>query len=332
MNPSVTSAPSYSQRRIGTLQALRALLGLPANDLLALAKRANDLYRLAKSITKPDGSVRNTYDALEPLKEIHRRIKSHILDHVGYPAYLTGSVKGCDYKVNASLHTRARIIINEDISGFFPSTSADRVFSIWHDFFGFDEEVAQCLTQLTTRYGELPQGAITSSFLANLVFWRDEPALHAKFASQELVYSRYVDDIAVSSKTFLTNEAKTEVVRQIYGMLLKNGYRAKRAKHEVATSAHRMSVTKLTVNSKPGLDKATRNRIRAAVHAVERRIAQGEAFSFDRGPYAQAMGQVLHLERFHPGKAAPLKKRLLAIKKQHETSDRSCFHSLILSV
>ncbi|MFT0546064.1 reverse transcriptase family protein [Allopusillimonas ginsengisoli] len=314
MNPSAASAPFYRQRRIGTLQALHTPLGLSTSDLLALAKRANTLYRLAKSITKPDGSIRNTYDALAPLKQVHRRIKSHILDHVSYPAYLTGSIKGSDYKVNAALHVHSRIVINEDISGFFPSTSADRVFSVWHSFFGFSEEVAQCLTQLTTRNGELPQGAITSSFLANLVFWQDEPTLCTEFAAQGLVYSRYVDDIAVSSKAFLTNEEKSEIVRQVYGMLLKHGYLAKRAKHEIATSATRMAVTKLAVNTKPGLDKSTRSRIRAVVHAIERRIALGETLSFDRGPYAQAMGQVLHLARFHPGDAAPLKKRLLDLK------------------
>ncbi|WP_253445646.1 reverse transcriptase family protein [Halomonas sp. Y3] len=195
MSPPTTNAPSYNQRRIGTLNALHLPLGMSVDELLSLAQRADGLYRIAKSITKPDGSIRNTYDALAPLKEVHRRIKSQILDHVDYPPYLTGSVKGCDYKVNAALHTNARIVINEDISGFFPSTSAERVFNIWRGLFGFSQDVSQCLTQLTTRQGELPQGAITSSFLANLVFWQDEPALHARFASQGLIYSRYVDDI-----------------------------------------------------------------------------------------------------------------------------------------
>ncbi|NYT80326.1 RNA-directed DNA polymerase [Alcaligenaceae bacterium] len=322
MNPSATNAPSYRQRRIGSLEALHNSLGLPASNLLALAERANILYRVAKSITKADGSIRNTYDALEPLKETHRRIKSQILDHVSFPAYLTGSIKGCDYKTNATLHVGARILINEDISGFFPSTSADRVFNVWHCFFGFSKAVAQCLTLLTTRHGELPQGAITSSFLANLVFWQDEPTLHAKLASQGLIYSRYVDDIAVSSKSFLTDEEKSKAVRHVYGMLLKHGYQPKRAKHEISTSATRMAVTKLAINSKPGLDRATRSRIRAIVHAVERRFELGEVLSFDQGPYAKAMGQVRHLERFHPGEAAPLKNRLLALKSISRTRSR----------
>lgn len=318
MNPSATNALFYKQHRIGTLQALHASLGVSTCDLQTLAKRANTLYRLAKSITKPDGSVRNTYDAQGPLKRVHRKIKNQILDYVSYPAYLTGSIKGRDYKVNAELHARARIVISEDISGFFPSTSADRVFNVWHNFFGFSETVAQCLTQLTTRNGELPQGAITSSFLANLVFWQDEPILHARFSAQGLVYSRYVDDIAVSSESFLADEDKSEVVRQVYGMLLKHGYQPKRIKHDITSSSKRMAVTKLAVNSKPGLDRTTRSRIRAAVQAIEKRVALGETLSFDQGPYAQAMGQVMHLERFHPGKAAPLKSRLLALKNVSE--------------
>lgn len=319
MSPPVTSAPSYSQRRIGTLNALRLPLGLSVNELLSLAQRADSLYRIAKSVTKPDGSIRNTYDAQAPLKAIHRRIKSQILDHVVYPDYLTGSIKGSDYKVNAALHTNARIVINEDISGFFPSTSPEHVFNIWHGLFGFSQEVSQCLTQLTTRQGELPQGAITSSFLANLVFWQDEPTLHARFAAQGLIYSRYVDDIAVSSKTFLSNQEKSEVIRQIYGMLLKHGYQPKRAKHEISTSGTRMAVTKLSVNTKPGLGKEVYSKTRAAVHDIEQRMANGEILSFECGPYAQAMGRVLHLERFHPGKAAPLKKRLLALQEGTKT-------------
>ena len=314
MNPPATSAPSYSQRRIGTLDALCLPLGLSVDELVSLAQRADNLYRVAKSITKPDGSTRTTYDALAPLKKVHRRIKNQILDYVDYPAYLTGSIKGSDYKANAALHTKTKIVINEDISGFFPSTSAEHVFNIWLGVFGFSQEVSQCLTQLTTRQGELPQGAITSSFLANLVFWRDEPTLHTRLATQGIIYSRYVDDIAVSSNIFLGNQEKSEVIRQIYGMLLKHGYQPKRAKHEISTSGTRMEVTKLSVNAKPGLGKAVYSRPRAAVRDIELRISNGETLSFERGPYAQAMGRVLHLERFHPGKAAPLKKRLLALK------------------
>lgn len=318
MCPSVTNAPFYCRRRIGTLQALGASLGIPVNELKKLADHADGLYRVARTIHKPDGSIRITYDALAPLKRAQQKIKSQILDHVKYPTYLTGSIKGCDAKVNANLHAGARIVINEDISGFFPSTTAECVFDIWRYFFGFSEEVAQCLTRLTTREGVLPQGAISSSFLANLVFWRHESKLHTMFAAQGLVYSRYVDDIAVSSKKFLSNKDKKEVIRQVYGMLRKHGYHAKRAKHEIVCSSQRMEITKLGVNKRPSLSKRTRSKIRAVVHAVELRFKKGERLPFHCGLYAQAMGKIHYLKQFHPNEAASLKRRLLALKKSHK--------------
>ena len=93
----------------------------------------------------------------------------------------------------------------------------------------------------------------------------------------------------------------------VYGMLLKHGYQAKRAKHEIATSGKRMAVTKLAANAKPGLSRAERSKIRAIVQSIEQYAALGEKLQFDQGHYVQAMGKVWHLERFHPGEAAPLK-------------------------
>ncbi|ACX87196.1 retron reverse transcriptase [Pectobacterium parmentieri WPP163] len=319
MNPPPSDRPFYSRRRIHNMASLAKALNIPANELSSLARRADMMYRLASSLPKADGSVRQTWDAHEPLKKIHRRIRHNILDHVTYPSYLTGSLKGCDYKVNASLHAGATIVINEDITGFFPATSATVVHGIWRSFFCFGQDVADCLTRLTTRHGELPQGAITSSFLANLAFWNTEPVLYNSFKARGLIYSRYVDDIAVSSGTFLDNSAKTEVIASLYGMLFRHGYRPKRNKHEIRTSGERMGVTTLSVNSKPGLSASRQSQIRSAVNHIEKAFLRGDITAFDSGPYAHTLGQVHLLARFHPGKAESLKQRLLALKEMART-------------
>lgn len=299
------------------MSALAKALNTSIGQLNNLTVRASQMYRPARSFTKPDGSVRRTWDAREPLKNIHRSIRRNLLDHVTYPGYLTGSLKGSDYKVNASLHAGAVVVINEDITGLFPATSSRVVHDIWRNFFGFSEDVALCLTHLTTRQSELPQGAITSSFLANLAFWATEPTLQARLQSRGLVYSRYVDDIAVSSKTFLDNTAKTDVIAEIYGMLFRQGYQPKRAKHEIKTCSERMEVTKLAVNSRPGLPASKHSQIRAAVYQTEQAFHWGEITCFGSGLYAKMLGQVHLLARFHPGKADKLKQRLMTLKANH---------------
>jgi Reverse transcriptase (RNA-dependent DNA polymerase) len=295
--------------------ALAVMLRIDAAELKALGENASNLYRLAKAEVKKDGSIRQTYDANEPLKSLHRKIKTQLLDRVHFPSYLTGSIKGRDYKTNAELHLGARIVISEDISLFFPSTTKETIFDIWQNFFGFGKKVAACLTALTTLEGKLPQGAITSPQLANLVFWRHEATLQADFQDEGITYSRFVDDIVASSQTTINEDQKTQIIKKIYGMMLKTGYKPKREKHEIATSGKRMMVTKLTVNSRAGIDKERRSKIRAVVHKQEIALRENSATYAVAYTLPKVAGKVAMLGRFHPGKANPLKDRLLKIEQ-----------------
>lgn len=311
----ITNLLSYSCEPIRSIAALSRALGIPQETLLGLSKSANSRYRLAKAIVKPDGSIRQPFDAHPPLKLIHARLKHKILSKVIFPPYLTGSLRGQDYRANAALHASAKIVICEDIEGFFPSTSSAQVHDIWRHFFSFSEEVAEILTKLTTKDGSLPQGAITSSYLANLTFWRAEPSLHTKFAETGIVYSRYVDDITISSKSFLTAEQQTRSIANIYGMLKELGYRAKRRKHEVFTDKRQMFTTKLMMNKRPALKPQERSNIRSAVFQLEKRVNSGE-----RGPEIfselnKISGRVGKLSRFHPTEGATLKSRVSQVRE-----------------
>lgn len=313
----------YKHRRIYKLGSLAKALGISLPELQDLANRADRLYRVAKKIEKADGSIRITYDAHYPLKTIHARIKKHFFDHVIFPEYLTGCIKGRDYKTNASLHTHSSLVITEDIHSFFPSVTEDHIYHIWHGFFGFSPEVSTCLTKITTRCGELPQGAITSPHLANLVFWKKEPILQEKLSNLGITYSRFVDDISLSSHQPLTNQEKTLAIQLVYGMLNSYGFRVKRSKHKIYSSSSRMIVTKLSVNNKPGLEKAERRKIRASVHALEKQIFQGEVTSLIHGAFAEVLGKVRHLARFHRGQATPLIKRLRKLAELIKNKDQT---------
>lgn len=314
MSQLATNCILYKARPIRHFESLAKALCIDKSALLNLAAKASELYRVAQEIPKDDGTIRRTYDARHSLKVVHRRIKAEILDNVAFPNYLTGSIKGQDYKTNAALHCGAKIVIAEDVGAFFPSTTSECVFDIWHHFFGFSHEVAECLTQLTTRHGDLPQGAITSPQLANLVFWRDEPGLYMKLRAKGIMYSRFVDDMVASSRAHILSQDKTAVISAIYGMMKKRGYSPKRKKHELRTAKERMTVTTLTVNEKPGLPCKDRSNIRAAVHRLERGIDSGLDSRLLRADYPKVMGRVSSLARFHPGKAAPLKARLKKVK------------------
>lgn len=305
----------YKADPIRSQAVLAVALGVSERDLLRLSNQADDLYRKAKPIKKPDGSFRQPFDALPRLKHVHKRIKERLLVNVHFPVYLTGSLPGKSPKANASFHVGAKIVICEDVQKFFPSTRSTLVHDIWLGFFGFSPDVAALLTKLTTRFGTLPEGAITSSYLANLVFWRLEPALQAALSLRGIAYSRYVDDISVSSKKFLLDADKTQAISEVYTMLGRLAYTAKRKKHEMQTSGHQMFATKLMVNRRVAIPHSERHKLKSAVFQIERKFEQGA-----RGPELfeelnRTTNRVGRLGQFHSQEAMKLKERLKKIRR-----------------
>lgn len=305
------SKPIYRCEPIRSVAALARALRLDVDTLVSTANTANKNYRIVPP--KP-GSTRQTFDAKGHLKEIHRRMKATIFGNVVFPDYLHGSLKGCDYVTNASLHTNKQLLICEDVKKFFPSVCAEQVQDVWCGFFGFAPDVAELLTKLTTKDGALPQGAIPSSYLANLVLWRHEPLLHAKLAKHGITYSRYVDDMAMSSVKHITKESQTWIIAQVYGMLCQVGLKAGRKKHEIFSATKPMIATKLIVNRKPSLSQKKRSQVRAQVRQME--IAQivgadSEIVRELANSAAQRIGQV---GRFHKTQASHLKERVMIVR------------------
>lgn len=306
----------YPHNPIRSLQALALALGVKQQVLIRVANRANDLYRLANPIIKPDGSIRQTFDALPVLKEIQTRIQQRILRQVKFPEYLTGSLPGCSPRTNAAIHVGSKIAFAEDIANFFPSINIAIVEKIWCGFFGFSEDVGALLAMLTVKDDSLPQGTVTSPFLANLVFWDYEPNLVGFFKKLGYRYSRYVDDISVSSQKKIIKEKQAEIVRNVYGMLLHYGLAPKRTKHQVFTAGRRMETTKLGNNTRVSLLKPLRQNARAAVFALENRTNSGERGDEIEKELRRVASKVGRLGSFHATEAAKLKIRLKVVRAQ----------------
>jgi retron-type reverse transcriptase len=307
--------PRYLGPPIESLSDLARTLQCPPETLLAISRCPTfKLYRQVR-IPKPDGGDRICFDANPPLKEVQDRIKDEILGMVEYPTYLKGGVKGRDYVANAAAHVGAAWIINQDIASFFPSTRSAIVFSIWREFFGFPHDVAKLLTRLTTRDGTLPQGAKTSSYLANLAFWREEPELVASLRKMGFRYTRYVDDVTISSQTFRTKDQKKRAMSLFAAMLRQRGFRFKRSKEKIVSRGRRMEVTGLVVRDDGvGLRKEDRAKIRAQVHQCEVMLRQGRPEEC-LCQLSSARSRVAQYCRHHQGQGHKLNERLDAVEK-----------------
>ena len=318
MNPGLLR-PNYPYDPFSRLLTLARLLREDPAALLSIAQAPRSYYR--RIPIKRKGKVRETWDALAPLKSIQARIQCLILRKVKCPSYLQGGIKdeeqARDFVSNASLHCNRQIVISEDIENFFPSTSSDLIRDLWISLFHFPDHIAHVLTGLTTLEGYLPQGAKTSSYLANLALWRTEPGLVESLRKQGFTYSRYVDDITLSTNKRLTGSEIAKTVRQVARMCSSLGLRLKRSKHSVTTSGNRMSTTGLMVNRRASLPKEVRSQTRTVVHQCEclastsKAMRQTPHFAVE---WNRASGKVALLRRLHPTAGNPLRERLRAIK------------------
>ena len=268
---------------------------------------------------KKDGTLRECFDAEPALKSIQERIKMRILRRVSYPYYLMGGISDPahprDHLRNAAYHSGARVMANLDIADFFPSISSQAVSTIWQRFFGFSEAVAKILTALTTHRGMLPQGAKTSSHLANLAFWRSESQLVERLQERGIRYSRFIDDITISSPSNLSREALTSTLNKCFALIYGNGFRTKRSKQRLTRAGDRMDVTGVVVGKTgPSLAPERRARIRAAVHRCEIVFREcGESHEF-RKLFHSTTSMVGQMSRLHQIESEKLKLRLAQIR------------------
>ncbi|MDG2593493.1 reverse transcriptase family protein [Vibrio parahaemolyticus] len=244
--------PKYTQKPIGSIEALANLLNLTLHDLDKLIQSSNDDYIVADKIEKDDGSIRVTYKAKPKLRTALDSIKSRVFDKVEHPDYITAGQIGKSYVDNAQAHINSRMLMSEDIRNFFPSISIKEVNRIFQHFFCFPPKVSNALSELSTKEGFLVQGSPLSGEIANLIFYRDEPELVKFCQDQGLRYTRYYDDIHISSdeKDFyeLIPHLKSEIYR-IFGKSGVKPHRTKKKSH-FSTCSSRLSVHDVTVNSK----------------------------------------------------------------------------------
>ena len=187
---------------------------LKPNILNLLSKSPHSNYR-KWSNKKPDGGQRPICAPTKELKKIQEEIRERIVQiskkqKTIHPRAF-GSGKRKSYKENAFEHKNNRYFFQVDIKDFFGSINFIRVQKCLSKIFDCTDDEVKILTRLTTYEYKLPQGAPTSPILA-LLCSRELDNRIANFCKQrKMVYTRYVDDITISSKKPITEEMQKTI-------------------------------------------------------------------------------------------------------------------------
>lgn len=241
---------------------------LSSQQLRTLAGSVSGHYRDFE-IEKQNGEFRQVSGPTEELKIVQRRINRQIFERVEFPDYLYGSIKERDYVQNAKSHSYAHVIVAVDVKNYFPSIKRLAVLNIFKNFFNFPNDVAALLADLCTKDGQVPQGACTSSYIANLALHDVEHRFVYNLRSEGLTYSRLIDDISISSPKPLAKRRVESLVVQVAEMLKSRGFTLKRRKTKIASKSNAtdlMEVTGLWLNrGAPRVKSEERDKIRTEV-------------------------------------------------------------------
>lgn len=281
--------------------SLARYLEIPLEELTRLADNAVREYRSFKvgsrSIDSPS----------ERLKKVQRRINKRVLQEFDFPGHVHGAVQGRDPLTNAAAHLARRCVVRVDIRSFFPSVNNNQVFEVWLRTMGNGPAVARLLTMLTTFRGRLPQGAPSSSGLANLVLLGADSKIREQASQlgidfERAAYTRFVDDLNFSGDN--TESLITGTVQ----VLKEAGFSISRAKVDIMHSSQPQEVTGLTVNHPrgPSVSKSKRDAVR---HRIFKIAKIQDSMKRERA-ITSVRGQIAQISRTNPGSARRLARLL----------------------
>ncbi|PXF28683.1 reverse transcriptase [Pokkaliibacter plantistimulans] len=320
--------PYYPFKPIGSLDALATTLGVHPKLLTDFSNKANDSYVKFEIVSKSN-KRRTVYEPKFELKRLQKRINSRIFEKVEYPVYLHGGISDeinkRDYVENAKLHAKSNTLICLDIKDFYGSILLDHVFDVFKNFFHFPPDVSSLLTKLVTLNGNVPQGACTSSYLANLVFFNSEYNLVSRFRGRGVTYSRLLDDVTLSSNDKLSDTLVQKYIEEVSKLFAKYSLHIKNKKtrvHIKSDHSKPYDVTGLWVgHSSPRLRKSDRRNIRHEVFLCEKEFEFDSTSEKYHKQWNRVSGLVAKMQRLQHSQAKILRQRLSKVLPTYSDAD-----------
>lgn len=323
----------FTKRVAGSISSISALanaLDLNLSEIENLLNTPADQRYKEKFIEKKHGGVRKVYNPSALVRKIQQRIINRIFKPlVDWPFFVYGSIPKSngqpakDYVAAANVHAGAGSLLKMDIKDFFDNIQREVVFDVFFDFFKYPYPVSEVLTDICCRDDRLCQGALTSSYLAALCIFDVEARMVKRIEKKGVTYTRYVDDITISSKNRSYDFSYVEKV--VEEVLMSKDLPVNKGKTSVVNLTSKpLLVHGLRVNtSNARLPIAEVKRIRAAVQHLEVASREPNYITLPtyREEFNKCMGRVNKLARVGHIQHSALVSRLKRIRPKSTRSD-----------
>lgn len=270
-------------------------LKLDQSYISRIAERSSYYYK-EYTVPKRNGEPRSIAQPSPELKTLQYWVFHKILGKLPVSTAAYAYKKGDSIKRHAQLHAKSRFFLHTDIRNFFPSIKSSRLNPILrenkHIFedIGLDlEESLEDIRKICFRKDSLSIGAVSSPVISNVVMYSFDEIMLEYCKANGYLYSRYADDIYVSSKSYIPKDVLTFLQREI----AKCGFTMNYSKTKFYSSKSRRKVTGLIITNDSRISIGTERR-KAIKKMVYDKLVHGKG-----DPY-QILGYLSFLKDVEP--------------------------------
>lgn len=313
---------------------LASALGIPVPQLRWLSFHGEAVERMHYinfEVPKRSGGTRVLSAPHRKLAAAQQWIFDNILVKLETEAPAHGFIRQHSTVTNARQHVGRDIVVNLDLSAFFPTITFPRVKGVFHKL-GYSPAVATLLALLCTEAPRrpvvydgttywvavsdraLPQGACTSPAISNQVARHLDRRLAGMAAKHGWTYSRYADDLTFSAEDrgrinigYLMASVRHVVEEERFALNPRKG--------RVQRRGGRQMVTGIVVNEKLSLPREEMRRLRAILHGAAKSGLASQ--NRDGNPHFEAWlrGKIAYVHMVDPARAARLLAQFNALPR-----------------
>lgn len=138
------------------------------------------------------------------LYNVQKNLSNNFLANIPLPDYVTGFRSGYSYRHFLVPHVssqKKKFYIRIDIKSFFESINPKLIEEALSYYIRINNQntVLENIVEITTLNDELPQGAVTSPAISNIVFRPLDIRINKLAKNYKAHYTRYADDLLFSS-------------------------------------------------------------------------------------------------------------------------------------
>jgi RNA-directed DNA polymerase len=240
------------------------------------------VHYVSFDVPKKSGGLRRLSAPHQKLAAVQHWILTNILNLLPVHENAHGFVAQHSVLTNAEPHVGATVVLNADLSNFFPTITFPRVEGMFRKL-GYSPAVSTILALLCTesprqalKLGEtiyyaatgpraLPQGACTSPAISNQIAEKLDRRMSAMASKLNWKYTRYADDLTWSTTGDVAPSVGYVLARMRH-IVDDEGFELNHAKTRVQRQSAQQSVTGVVVNARMSVPRQTIRKVRAILH------------------------------------------------------------------